>query len=1051
MPRKKATSGPPVDQPGARPAAPARPPEKKKPGKPASKPGGAQAKAAQSRAKAKAAAPLPPPPAEKIPEPLFPIVGIGASAGGLEAFTHFLHNLPPDTGMGFVLIQHMAPRAHSMLPEILAKATPMPVTEVRDRMKVEPNRIYVTPPDIEMALKQGVLRLIPRPEPRAQHRPVDAFLRSLGEDRGPQAIGVILSGTASDGVMGMKVIKAEGGITFAQDEDSAKYFGMPQSSIAAGVVDFVLPPDQIAKELARIANHPYVRPKPEAKAEAPVEESDFLQILRLLRVRMGVDFTYYKHSTIQRRILRRMVLHQLEKLEDYLKVLQERPEEVKKLYEDILINVTSFFRDAESFAALKETVFPKIVKSASPESPIRVWIPGCATGEEAYSIAIALLEFLGEQSSRVSIQVFGTDVEESVISQARLGVYPESIEGDVSPERLRRFFTRVTGGYQISKTIRELCVFALQNLIKDPPFSRLDLISCRNVLIYLGPVLQKKVIPMFHFALRPGGFLMLGKSETIGAFPDLFSLVDKKYKVYAKKATPGHPGLPFPVGGYQAVEGLRPAGPEIGPPPEVWTGMDLLKEADRLVLARFTPPGVIVDEDLKILQFRGHTGPFLEPAAGEASLNLMKMLREGLALEVRSGVYNAIRNQASTRREGLQVRYNGKIHRVNVEIFPLQPGPDKQHFYLIIFEDAGVVEESPEKPPVRTRGASKDKNLEQLRQELAATKEYLQTVIEEQESTVEELKSANEELMSSNEELQSINEELETSKEELQSSNEELATLNEELENRNLELSQVNNDLTNLLGGIHIPIIMLGADLRVRRFNPKAAEILELLPGDLNRPISGIDLGLDLPHLDALVEEVISSRTVKSLEVQDRLERWYSLEIRPYLTSESRVEGAVLTMLDINVVKKSQAQVREAWALAQSTVETVRQPMLVLDAGLKVILGNRTFYESFRVTPEMTLNHRLYELGNRQWNIPKLREVLEDILPHGTDLQDFRVEHTFPHIGPRTMILNARRLYPGLERENILLAIEDVTEKLNMEKRLQELSEKVEQLEKLKT
>jgi two-component system CheB/CheR fusion protein len=555
MARKKPPGAPPGaalktgPTPETPPAALAKPPKAKSPKQAGPKPGRRQeTAAAQARTRTKAELAAAAPPEEQpAPEPLFPIVGIGASAGGLEAFTHFLQNLPTDTGMGFVLVQHMAPRAHSMLPEILAKATPMPVTEVRDGMMVEPNHVYVTPPDIDMSLKDGILRLNPRQEPRVQHRPVDSFLRSLGEDRGNRAIGVILSGTASDGVLGMKALKAEGGITFAQDE-SAKYSGMPQSSIAAGAVDFVLPPDQIAKELARIANHPYVRPKPEVMAEPPVEESEFNQILRLLRLRMGVDFTYYKHNTIKRRILRRMVLHQVEKLRDYLKYLQDHPEEVKKLYEDVLINVTGFFRDPESFEALKETVFPAIAKNSTPENPVRIWVPGCATGEEAYSIAIALLEYLGERAFHTPIQVFATDVEESVINKARAGIYPESIGTDVSPERLRRFFTKVTGGYQISKPIREMCVFAMQNLIKDPPFSRLDLISCRNVLIYLGLVLQKKAIPLFHFALKPHGFLWLGKSETIGAFPELFTLVDKKTKSTPRSHWPRTRDYPCPPG-----------------------------------------------------------------------------------------------------------------------------------------------------------------------------------------------------------------------------------------------------------------------------------------------------------------------------------------------------------------------------------------------------------------------------------------------------------------------------------------------------------------------
>ena len=439
--------------------------------------------------------------------------------------------------MGFVLVQHLAPRAHSMLPEILAKVTRMPVAEVQDGMRVEPNRIYVTPPDITMSLEQGVLHLAARIEPRGVHRPIDDFLRSLAQDQGSRAIGVILSGTASDGVLGLQAIKAEGGITFAQEVATAKYAGMPESAIAAGHVDFVLSPEKIARQLARLAHHPFVTAPPAAReAELPQEEGVFNQILLLLKAATGLDFTHYKHSTIKRRINRRMMLQQMEKLEDYVRLLRENAEEVKSLYEDILINVTSFFREPEAFEALQQVVFPEIMRNRAEDEAIRIWVPGCASGEEAYSLAISLLEFLGDLAANVQVQIFATDIEDGVIDKARQGIYPEAISADVSPERLRRFFVKVPGGYQVSKTIRGMCVFARQNLIKDPPFSRMDLISCRNVLIYFGPVLQKKVIPIFHFALKPTGFLLLGKSEALSAFPELFTLVDKKLKIFLKKA-----------------------------------------------------------------------------------------------------------------------------------------------------------------------------------------------------------------------------------------------------------------------------------------------------------------------------------------------------------------------------------------------------------------------------------------------------------------------------------------------------------------------------------
>jgi len=593
--KKRETTGAPaaplgVAKPGKDPKRPAGTKAGRGPRKP--KPGAPEPTLA-SPAAPEAGPPSRNPPQEGHPAPSPMVVGIGASAGGLEAFTGLLENLPIDTGLAFVLVQHMAPRPHSLLPEILTRVTRMPVIEVQDGLEVKPNHVYVGPPEVVMSLASGVLHLRAREGPRGMHRPVDYFLQSLAADQGSRAIGVILSGTASDGVKGMKDIKEAGGITFAQDEKTAKYTGMPQSAVAAGCVDYVLPPERIAQELARLAGHPFGRLVAALQTpEMPLEEegTEFNRILALLKVETGVDFTHYKHSTIKRRILRGMALDRMESLADYVKYLEAHRPEVKKLYEDILINVTGFFREPEAFDALKDLVFPALIRDRSPDDPIRIWVPGCASGEEAYSIVISLLEFLGNRSANFPVQVFATDVDDRVIGQARAGVYSEAAVANVSPERLRRFFVKGSGGYQVSKTIRGICVFARQNLIKDPPFPHLDLISCRNVLIYFGPVLQKIVIPIFHFALKPAGFLLLGKSEALGAFMELFSLVDKRYKIYTQK-TPGafratsvfppdHPSPTLDAG--VVAEKARDTGAG---------GLDLLREADRLVLARYAPAG----------------------------------------------------------------------------------------------------------------------------------------------------------------------------------------------------------------------------------------------------------------------------------------------------------------------------------------------------------------------------------------------------------------------------------------------------------------------------
>ncbi|MGA8573238.1 MAG: chemotaxis protein CheB [Desulfobaccales bacterium] len=998
------------------------------------------------------AAPNPPgletAPESPAPARPFAIVGIGASAGGLEAFTRLIGDLPTNTGMGFVLVQHMAPRAHSMLPEILAKTTRMPVTEVQDGTRVQPNIIYVTPPDILMTLEKGVLHLASRAEPRVLTRPIDIFLRSLAQDEGSRAIGVILSGTASDGVLGLQAIKAEGGVTFAQDLETAKYPGMPESAIAAGVVDFVLTPEKIARKLASLAqHHPLpVAPHPAEEAEVPLEEGVFNQILMLLKTGAGLDFTYYKHNTIKRRLHRRMLLQHLETIEDYAGYLRQHPEEVKNLCDDILINVTSFFREPESFGTLQKIVFPEILRNRAEDEPIRIWVPGCATGEEAYSLAISLLEFLGDMASNVQIQIFATDVEDGMIGKARLGIYPEAITAEVSANRLRRFFSKVAGGYQVSKTIRSMCVFAKQNLTKDPPFSRIDLISCRNVLIYFGAVLQKKVIPIFHFALKPNGFLLLGKSEALTAFSEYFNPLDKKLKVFQKKkATVPFPALPpFPGPGGGGAQGLvegKPSG-------ELLPLADLQQETDRIVLSRFAPAGVVIDAHLNIIQFRGHTGRFLEPSPGEASLNLLKMVRQSMAVELRAAVFSSLKSNTPVRREGLRLRLDGALRVVNLEVCPLRPATALDRYFLVVFEDATApVKEVPKGKEPRGKSAAKGRTLNELESELAATKEYLQTVIEEQETSVEELQSSNEELMSANEELQSINEEMETSKEELQSANEELETLNEELGNRNQELFQANNDLSNLLTVVQVAIVILGPDLRIRRFNPAAQEMLGLIPGDVGRPLGDIRLKVEVANLEAVFKEVLSTLSVQELEVQDRNGRWVSLRLRPYRTSDNKIDGVVLAVVEVDLIKRSLEEARQARDYARAIVATVREALVVLDGKLRVVSANDAYYRVFKVKPEDTEGHYFSELGGGQWNIHRLRQLLSKVLPSDQHFQDFEMVQKFPEVGRRTFLLNGRLLsLGGPARDRILLAIEDITERREAEEVLRESEAKLRNL-----
>jgi two-component system, chemotaxis family, CheB/CheR fusion protein len=948
----------------------------------------------------------------------FPIVGVGASAGGLEAFIQLLTALPADTGMAFVLVQHLAPSHASALAEILSRATKMPVLEVQEESEVEPNHVYVIPPGRNMIIAEGKLQLLPR-EGRGAPHPVDQFFRALAEDRRHRAIGVVLSGTATDGTIGLETIKGEGGITFAQD-DTAQQPGMPHSAIASGCVDFVLPPAEIARELTRVAHHPYANPLPEARAKQ-VDKPDLAPVLQLLHHATGVDFSHYKFNTLYRRITRRMVFQKMERLSEYVQFLRQTPAEVEALYQDALISVTSFFRDPESFEALKAEVFPRLVKDKSRHEPVRVWTLGCSTGQEAYSLAMTFVEAAEAAGSTAPLQIFASDLNAVGIETARAGIYSKDIAQDVSPERLRRFFTEVDGHYRVAKSIRDACVFSRHNVLADPPFSRIDLISCRNLLIYLEPVLQQKILPTLHYALKSPGFLWLGGSETIGTYRNLFEAEDAKHKIYVKKpgSGPGHGHFPLQHGGTPRSPFLS-----IGARPS--DGADLHREADRLLSARFAPPGVLVSADLDILQYRGDTGPYLAPAPGKASLNLLKMLREGLLVAVRAAVLRAGKEGTTVREEGLRVRSNGGYHEAAIEVIPIKGHEGKEGAFLILFEEPGSAQ-GVATPPRAPEPPAADVDAARLAQELAATRAYLQAVIEQQEAANEELQSANEEVQSANEELQSTNEELETSKEEIQSSNEELATVNDELNNRNQEANRINNDLLNLIGSIQTAIVMLGPDLRVRRFTPAAEKLLNLIPTDIGRPLGDLKLHLDgLPDLEPLLLEVLETVTAREREIRDKHGHWYSLRLRPYRTVDNRIDGVVLLLVDVDAMKRAQQY-------TESIVKTVREPVLVLDKDLRVKTVSRAFCETFGVTPEQTENRLLYDLGNRQWDIPGLRHLLEEVLPRDNQVTDFEVHHRFEGIGTRTMRLNARRLIQAADQPPlILLAVEDVSERVRL-------------------
>jgi two-component system CheB/CheR fusion protein len=959
----------------------------------------------------------------------FPIVGIGASAGGFEALRQFLSVLPKDTGMAFVVVQHLDPSHESKLAELLRHSAALSITEITHGLNVKPNQIYVMPANVTLTISGGRLRLASRKSDEMPPMPVDKFLRSLAADQQDLAIGVILSGTGTDGTLGLEAIKGEGGVTFAQDEPSSKYFGMPGSAIAAGGVDFILHPEAIAQQLGRIARHPYVKRSPAGQPRGPAEasapwdkalragEGELATVFGLLRRGTGVDFSGYKHSTLKRRIVRRMILHKLESLGNYVKFLESSPAEATALFNDLLINVTEFFRDPAAFQTLQKKVFPKLIKAHRGDSPLRLWVCGCSTGEEAYSLAIALVEFFEKNRTHRPVQIFGTDISEAGIEKARAGIYPENIQQDVSAERLRRFFTKVNGHYQVHKSIRDLCVFARQNVIVDPPFSNLDLISCRNLLIYLGPDLQRKVMPTFHYALRPDGVLWLGTSETIGKSADFFLPINKKHRIYTKKLTFNRPAFEMPrlepgdlrQAPVTAVPVTIAAEPAAG---------DLQQHVDRMLLRDFSPAAVVINSAMEVLQFRGRTGRYLEHASGDASLNLIKMAHENLAMDLRSAVGRAITTDEPTQQKGIQLRENGQVIELEIKVVPFRVAVSSERLFLVLFRETGAHETERAgngKAGSGSKSSAGRRELERLRQELSSTKETLQSIIEEQEATNEELKSANEEIQSSNEELQSTNEELETAKEELQSTNEELTTLNEELQNRNTELTGLTNDLTNLLGSVNMAVLMLGNDLTIRRFTPMAERLFNLIPSDAGRRLSDMNRSILMPDLDESIKEVIDNLMTIEREVQDRQGRWYSLRIRPYRTRENRIEGAVLMLVDIDDLKRALDEV----------MAVVKQPILTLTPELKIKKANDFFCQSFGLKAEEVENKHIYEIANGQWNVPRLQTLLEAILPDNKKVVDFDIETEFQGLGTKQIRLNARRFYENSRQmELIFLSME---------------------------
>ena len=830
----------------------------------------------------------------------FPIVGIGASAGGLEALKSFLTNVPAGSGMAFVIVQHLDPTHKGILVELLQRGTSMRVFQVKDRTRVEANCVYVIPPNKDMSILHGVLHLLDPIAPRGLRLPIDFFFRTLADDQQDHSIGVILSGMGSDGTLGLRAIKEKAGVVFVQEPASAKFDGMPRSAIDAGLADVIAPVEALPGRITTYLQHIPLITKP-SLADDSASQSALDKVVILLRGQTGHDFSLYKKTTIYRRIERRMGLHQINKIASYVRFLQENPQEVDLLFRELLIGVTTFFRDPEAWEQLKTEVLPSLFAGRTSNQALRAWIPACATGEEAYSLAILFKEALEKlkPARNITLQIFATDLDQHAIEKAREGIFPANIVADVSAERLDRYFVKVERGYQVAKSIREMVIFAPQNIIMDSPFTKLDIVSCRNLLIYLTPELQKKLLPLFHYSLNPSGFLFLGSAETIGGFTNLFAPLGGKNRLYRRIASALTTELvEFPTT-FVAAHTDSPA-----VPPKPLTNLQTL--ADQMLLQKHSPAAVLTNDKGDILYTSGRTGKYLEPAAGKANWNIFVMAREGLSYELTGAFQKALRQKETVALKNLVVGTNGGTQVVNVTIEPLGGQNALHGMVMIVFTD---VDAKP-KSKMTGKGTRRTARVAELEQELENSRQEVQSIREEMQSSQEELKSANEEMQSTNEELQSTNEELTTSKEELQSLNEELHTVNQELQTRLDELTRTNNDMKNLLDSTDIATLFLDNSLCVRRFTSETSKVTKLIPGDVGRPITDIASALLYPELADDAHKVLRMLVNVEKQIPTPDGNWFAARILPYRTLENMIDGVVITFTDITATKKLEAELR---------------------------------------------------------------------------------------------------------------------------------------------
>ncbi len=939
----------------------------------------------------------------------------------------FFEAMPSDSGMAFLVVMHLDPNRDSGLAQVLGRHNAMAFVEAADGMAIEPDHVYVIAPDCSLTVDDGKLRLTEPAERRGHRYPIDRLFASLAQHRHERAICMVLSGTGSDGTEGLREVKAQGGCILVQDPATARFDGMLRSAIGAQLSDHVLAPEQMPEVLLRYIRHSYVAGT-ELTDETNTDGPSIEPVLGLLRSRAGQDFRHYKPSTLVRRIQRRMGLHNIEGLGAYVELLRSSPAEIETLVKDLMISVTSFFRDPEAWKALDEAVLAPLLAERDSRTPVRLWVPACATGEEAYTLAMLVIARAEAENKHFDVKVFGTDGREDSLNIARAGVYSEGAVATIPPDLLHRFFDRLDGTYQVKKELRDLVVFASHNLLRDPPFSRMDVISCRNLLIYLDPVAQRRTVGLLHFGLREGGHLLLGNSETVGGQDDLFKAVSKKWRIYRRLGHTRRDIENFPV--LPVLDRAR-QGEASGSSNEGQLPARVADVARRALLDRFAPASVLIDGDFRALWFHGQTGDYLEPPPGEPSHDLLAMTRDGLRLKLRDAVRRAAEEKQTVAFDG-RIRQGDRSQAVTVTVAPLTT-PGQEHLLLVSFSHS----ETPQPPAAGS--ADERGNLEvesahhAFEEELKRTRADLQDTIHQLAAANEELKAANEEVTSMNEELQSTNEEQVTSQEELQSFNEELQTVNSQLQHKIQELEEATDTLNNLLASSEIATVFLDMNLCIRWFSPASKELLELVASDIGRPISHFALKVADEALLHDAATALQKLSQIDPEVHSDAGRWYLRRLLPYRTHDNRISGVVISFIDITERKQAADAVNEARLYAETIIETVRHPIMVLDGELRVHTVNPAFSETFGCPREESTNHLLHELDHGAWDIPELRRLLRNVLKEDQTFDGFEIEHEFPHLGRRHMLLNARMLTGGGggggDRPNrILLAIEDVTD-----------------------